>query len=215
MRRVGSRSPSTSTGRSAGRNARIAISTAMSASAIEEARWTRALLADLERQAELAPDREVGLDLFRRRHAVADAARDRRGADRARAARCGRSRPISKSRSRPIPNSAEAERFAGFAAAGVNRLSLGVQALDPRRRCGFSAAVTTATRRSPRSRLARDIFPRYSFDLIYARPGQSVAAWEARARRGADAGRRASVALSADDRARHRLWQPRRARRDR
>src|SRR5204863_7249830 len=75
------------------------------------------------------------------------------------------------------PNSAEAERFAGFAAAGVNRLSLGIQALDP-------AALQFLGRRHDRQEaiaaieLARDIFPRYSFDLIYARPGQSVGAWE-------------------------------------
>src|SRR5207237_5615877 len=75
------------------------------------------------------------------------------------------------------PNSAEAERFAGFAAAGVNRLSLGIQALDPE-------ALRFLGRRHDRDEaiaaiaLARDTFPRTSFDLIYARPGQSVAAWE-------------------------------------
>jgi putative oxygen-independent coproporphyrinogen III oxidase len=75
------------------------------------------------------------------------------------------------------PNSAEAERFAGFAAAGVNRLSLGVQALDP-------AALRFLGRGHDRQEaiaaitFARATFPRYSFDLIYARPGQSVAAWQ-------------------------------------
>jgi oxygen-independent coproporphyrinogen-3 oxidase len=75
------------------------------------------------------------------------------------------------------PNSAEAERFAGFAMAGVNRLSLGIQALDP-------AALHFLGRRHDRQEavaaiaLARDTFPRTSFDLIYARPGQSVMAWE-------------------------------------
>jgi oxygen-independent coproporphyrinogen-3 oxidase len=75
------------------------------------------------------------------------------------------------------PNSAEAERFAGFAAAGVNRLSLGIQALDP-------AALEFLGRRHDRAeaiaaiRLARATFPRTSFDLIYARPGQSLAAWQ-------------------------------------
>jgi oxygen-independent coproporphyrinogen-3 oxidase len=74
------------------------------------------------------------------------------------------------------PNSAEAERFAGFAAAGVNRLSLGIQALDP-------AALRFLGRAHGRDealaaiRLARESFTRYSFDLIYARPGQSEAAW--------------------------------------
>ena len=74
------------------------------------------------------------------------------------------------------PNSAEAGRFRAFAAAGVNRLSLGVQALDP-------AALRLLGRAHDRSEAiaaiehARDIFPRFSFDLIYARPGQSIAAW--------------------------------------
>ena len=75
------------------------------------------------------------------------------------------------------PNSAEAARFAGFAAAGVNRLSLGIQALDP-------AALRFLGRGHSREEaitaigLARETFRRYSFDLIYARPGQSVTAWE-------------------------------------
>jgi oxygen-independent coproporphyrinogen-3 oxidase len=74
------------------------------------------------------------------------------------------------------PNSAEAERFRALAAAGVNRLSLGVQALDP-------AALRFLGRAHEREEAiaaiehAREIFPRFSFDLIYARPGQSVAAW--------------------------------------
>ncbi|MGH7094582.1 MAG: coproporphyrinogen-III oxidase family protein, partial [Stellaceae bacterium] len=74
------------------------------------------------------------------------------------------------------PNSAESERCAGFAASGLNRLSLGVQALDP-------AALKFLGRAHDRDEataaiaLARTVFPRYSFDLIYARPGQSVAAW--------------------------------------
>src|SRR5438034_472862 len=76
------------------------------------------------------------------------------------------------------PNSAEAERFAGFAAAGVNRLSLGIQALDP-------AALRFLGRRHDRAEAlaaiaaARDCFRCYSFDLIYARPGQTPAAWQA------------------------------------
>ena len=46
-------------------------------------------------------------------------------------------------------------------------------------------------------------FPRVSFDLIYARPGQALAAWRAELRAGAGARRRSSVALPADHRARH------------
>ena len=76
------------------------------------------------------------------------------------------------------PSSVEAERFRGYRAAGVNRVSLGVQALnDPDlRRLGRLHDVAGAL---GAIRLARETFPRLSFDLIYARPGQSVAAWEA------------------------------------
>ncbi|MEW5728316.1 MAG: radical SAM family heme chaperone HemW [Pseudomonadota bacterium] len=76
------------------------------------------------------------------------------------------------------PTSVEAGRFKAFRAAGVNRLSLGVQALD-------DAALKFLGRRHDSAealaalRLARETFPRFSFDLIYARPGQSLAAWRA------------------------------------
>jgi len=74
------------------------------------------------------------------------------------------------------PNSAEAARFRAFAAAGVNRLSLGVQALEP-------AALRLLGRLHDRAEAiaaiecAADSFARFSFDLIYARPGQSISAW--------------------------------------
>jgi oxygen-independent coproporphyrinogen-3 oxidase len=76
------------------------------------------------------------------------------------------------------PNSAEAERFAGFAGAGVNRLSLGVQALDPAALKFLGRAHGADEARAAIS-LARAHFPRYSFDLIYTRPGQSLDAWQA------------------------------------
>jgi putative oxygen-independent coproporphyrinogen III oxidase len=76
------------------------------------------------------------------------------------------------------PTSVEAERFAGFRAAGVNRVSLGVQALNDAdlarlgRRHSADEAMAAV-------RLAASVFERFTFDLIYARPGQTVAAWEA------------------------------------
>lgn len=76
------------------------------------------------------------------------------------------------------PTSAEAARFAGFAAAGVNRLSLGVQALDDDA-LTFLGRQHSAAEALAALALARDAFPRISFDLIYARPGQSAAAWQA------------------------------------
>jgi oxygen-independent coproporphyrinogen-3 oxidase len=142
---------------------------------IDEQRWTRALLADLDHQAALAPDREIVSVFFgggtpslmppatvgaliERVHALWPAAADLEITLEAN------------------PNSAEADRFAAFARAGVNRLSLGIQSLDPE-------ALRFLGRRHDRDeaiaaiRLARDTFPGYSFDLIYARPSQSLAAW--------------------------------------
>jgi len=76
------------------------------------------------------------------------------------------------------PTSAEAERFAGFARAGVNRLSIGVQALDDDA-LKFLGRQHSAAEALGALDLARAAFPRLSFDLIYARPGQSAAAWRA------------------------------------
>lgn len=74
------------------------------------------------------------------------------------------------------PTSAEAEKFAGYHAAGVNRVSIGVQALNDidLRVLGREHTVAEALAAVA---MARRIFPRFSFDLIYARPGQSATDW--------------------------------------
>jgi len=74
------------------------------------------------------------------------------------------------------PTSVEAGRLAAFRDAGVNRASLGVQSLDPAalRMLGRQHSAEQAI---AALELARRIFPRLSFDLITARPGQTVAAW--------------------------------------
>ena len=74
------------------------------------------------------------------------------------------------------PTSVEAERFRGYRSAGVNRLSIGVQALNDfdLKALGRKHTVVEAL---AAVRLAASLFPRYSFDLIYGRPGQSDAAW--------------------------------------
>lgn len=74
------------------------------------------------------------------------------------------------------PTSVEATRFRGYRAAGVNRLSLGVQSLDDKE-LKFLGRLHTAEEALKAIGLARDIFPRLSFDLIYARPGQTMEAW--------------------------------------
>jgi len=144
---------------------------------VDAVRWERALLVDLDRQARLLPDRTVGSIFFGG------------GTPSLMPAETVAALIASVRRRWPVcpdlevtleanPNSVEAERFALYAAVGVNRLSLGVQALDP-------SALRFLGRAHDRGEaiaaiaLARANFPRISFDLIYARAGQSLAAWEA------------------------------------
>ncbi len=76
------------------------------------------------------------------------------------------------------PTSVEAENFCGFRAAGVNRVSLGVQALDDAALRALGRLHSTEEALAAVA-VARKVFERYSFDLIYARPGQTPAAWGA------------------------------------
>jgi oxygen-independent coproporphyrinogen-3 oxidase len=75
------------------------------------------------------------------------------------------------------PGSADAGRFAGYREAGVGRLSLGVQALNDSDLQRLGRRHNVAEARTAVS-LAQRLFPRTSFDLIYARPGQGAADWE-------------------------------------
>jgi oxygen-independent coproporphyrinogen-3 oxidase len=74
------------------------------------------------------------------------------------------------------PTSVEAERFRGYRTAGVNRVSLGVQALDDEVLKSLGR-MHTAREALDAVAVARTIFGRYSFDLIYARPNQAPRAW--------------------------------------
>jgi len=76
------------------------------------------------------------------------------------------------------PTSVEAGRFTGYRAAGVNRISLGVQALEDAALSALGRTHTTEEALDAVA-IARRIFQRYSFDLIYARPGQTAAQWQA------------------------------------
>ncbi len=87
------------------------------------------------------------------------------------------------------PGSAEAERFRDYRSAGVNRLSLGVQSLDDQALKALGRIHDAAEARRAIS-LARDTFPRLSFDLIYARPTQTPRAWRTELE--------AAIALAAD-----------------
>jgi putative oxygen-independent coproporphyrinogen III oxidase len=85
------------------------------------------------------------------------------------------------------PSSVEARRFADLARAGVNRVSLGIQSLDPAalkflgRAHGVEEALMALG-------TAQSAFARTSFDLIYALPGQSAEAWETELRQALDFG---------------------------
>ena len=74
------------------------------------------------------------------------------------------------------PTSVEATRFAGYRSAGVNRVSLGVQALDDASLKALGR-LHTAREALDAVAIARRAFERYSFDLIYARPDQTPQMW--------------------------------------
>ena len=146
-------------------------------SVIDEAAWRDALLADLAYEAASTPGRTVGSIFFgggtpslmapATVTAVIDAV--------ARHWRLGDACEITLEAN---PSSVEAARFAGFAAAGVNRVSLGLQALNDTdlRALGRPHDVAEGLVALD---IAQTTFPRVSIDLIYDRPGQTVAAWHA------------------------------------
>jgi putative oxygen-independent coproporphyrinogen III oxidase len=151
---------------------------------IDEERWRRALLAELDGAAAEAPGRRLTSIFFGggtpslMAPATAAALIDRA------ASRWGLA-PDVEITLEANPTSVEAARFAALRQAGVNRVSLGVQALDDHALRflgrGHDQAEAVAA-----IRLARQHFPRYSFDLIYARPGQDLREWQAELARALD-----------------------------
>jgi putative oxygen-independent coproporphyrinogen III oxidase len=144
---------------------------------VDQAAWRSAMLADLAHEAAELPGRRLGSIFFgggtpslmppETVAAVIEAAEQHWGFE-----------PGIEITLEANPSSVEAARFADIASAGVNRVSLGLQALDDEalrflgRAHGVEeglAALDTAQR----------AFQRVSFDLIYARPDQSLAEWEA------------------------------------
>ena len=74
------------------------------------------------------------------------------------------------------PNSVEAERFKGYRAAGVNRVSIGVQSLRDEQLRALGRLHSVAEAKAAIG-VAASVFDRFSFDLIYARPGQTREQW--------------------------------------
>jgi len=143
---------------------------------IDEARWRAALLRDLEYYAGLTRGRAVGSIFFGGGTPSLMSAKTV-GAVLERAAALWPLEPDVEITLEANPTSVESRRFREFRSAGVNRVSLGIQALeDDALRFlgrGHDAAEAVAA-----LEVARRTFARFSFDLIYARPGQTVASWE-------------------------------------
>jgi len=144
---------------------------------VDRNRWTQALLADLDRQAELVPQHEV-VSIFFGGGTPSLMPPETAAALIERVSRHWKTARNLEITLEANPNSAEAETFAGFAEAGVNRLSLGVQSLDPDA-LKFLGRGHDRAEAIAAIELSQKLFQRTSFDLIYARPGQSLAAWRA------------------------------------
>ncbi|MEQ9609090.1 MAG: coproporphyrinogen-III oxidase family protein, partial [Kiloniellaceae bacterium] len=142
---------------------------------IDQARWRRALLSDLEHARERSGPRHVTSVFFGGGTPSLMPPETVAAAIETIDALWGLA-PGTEVTLEANPTSAEAERFGGFARAGVNRLSIGVQALDDAA-LKFLGRQHSAAEALRALDLARAAFPRLSFDLIYARPGQSAAAW--------------------------------------
>lgn len=75
------------------------------------------------------------------------------------------------------PNSVEIDKFRSFKSNGINRVSIGIQSLDDKQ-LKFLGRVHNTSEGIRAIETARTVFDRYSFDLIYARPKQTVQEWE-------------------------------------
>jgi len=144
---------------------------------IEQDRWRAALLTELDHYAARTPGRTVTSIFFGggtpslMAPATVEAVIDRIG-------RHWALDPTIEISLEANPTSVEAHKFQGFRAAGVNRVSLGIQALDDAS-LKFLGRQHSAEEALGAIDLAAQHFDRYSFDLIYARPGQTVKSWQA------------------------------------
>ncbi len=144
---------------------------------VDQDRWRDALLADLAHEARVGPQRPLTSIFFgggtpslmpsATVAALIDAAERHWGFA-----------PEIEITLEANPSSVEAARFAGLAAAGVNRISLGLQALDDEA-LRFLGRAHDVTEGLAALDTAQQAFARVSFDLIYALPGQSIDAWQA------------------------------------
>lgn len=144
---------------------------------VDEAAWQRAMLAELRHMHQLAPNHQLSSIFFGggtpslMHPALVAALIDE-------ATRLWQPHPTIEITLEANPTSVEMAKFQGFKNAGVNRVSLGVQSLRDDD-LAFLGRHHSAAEALEAVALAARLFDRYSFDLIYARPNQTAAAWEA------------------------------------
>ena len=142
---------------------------------IDEARFVRALAAEIATTAQRVPGRTVSTIFFGggtpslMQPATVGAVLDA-------LAKHWHIAPDVEVTLEANPTSVEATRFRGYRAAGVNRVSLGVQALDDHALAELGR-LHSADEALAAVAIARSVFERYSFDLIYARPRQTPQEW--------------------------------------
>ena len=143
---------------------------------VDQERWRAALMRELETLAARAPDHRL-ISIFFGGGTPSLMPPETVAALVERAGRIWPSSNDSEITLEANPTSAEAGRFAAFRAAGINRLSLGIQALND---AGLKKLGRRHTVREALAALemAQHCFGRVSFDLIYGRSGQSLGQWE-------------------------------------
>ena len=144
--------------------------------------WRDALLADLRHEARAGGRRAARLDLLRRRHALADAAR----AGRATARRSRAALGLCAGHRDHAGGQSLLGRGGQFRGSGARRASTASRSACRRsttQRCDFSAGCTMLDEGWRRSTPRKRQFERVSFDLIYARPGQTAEQWASGAAR--------------------------------
>ncbi len=144
---------------------------------IDQDRWAKAYLREFERLSEELAGREVGSIFF---GGGTPSLMDPALVDTILTA-ISRHWPLSPDVEVTLeanPTSVEAGKFRAFRSAGVNRLSMGVQALNDRDLKALGR-MHTASEALAAFNIARETFSRISFDLIYARQGQTPEAWRA------------------------------------
>lgn len=142
---------------------------------VDQSRWAKALAGELARYRELTGPREV-TSIFFGGGTPSLMAPETVGAVMEAIAGLWHVPDGVEATLEANPTSVEAENFLGYRAAGINRLSLGVQSLDDEQ-LKFLGRLHSAKEALAAIALARETFPQLSFDLIYARPGQTPESW--------------------------------------